>query len=83
MEYDLRECIEELQKSIDKVDNIFAKIIEEGSNYKKRYFDERKEFEQYVAKEKRDLAPETQDIIDRKQYVDYAVYAKFKGKIKM
>lgn len=56
MEYDLRECIEELQKSIDKVDNIFAKIIEEGSNYKKRYFDERKEFEQYVAKEKRDLA---------------------------
>lgn len=45
MEYDLRECIEELQKSIDKVDNIFAKIIEEGSNYKKRYFDERKEFE--------------------------------------
>lgn len=34
-------------------------------------------------KEKRDLAPKTQDIIDRKQYVDYAVYAKFKGKIKM
>ena len=34
-------------------------------------------------KERRDLAPKTQDIIDRKQYVDYAVYAKFKGKIKM
>ena len=55
MEYDLRECIEELQKSIDKVDNICAKIREEGSNYKKRYFDERKEFEQYATKEKRDL----------------------------
>lgn len=34
-------------------------------------------------KEKRDLAPKTQEIIDNKQYVDYAVYAKFKGKIKM
>ena len=33
--------------------------------------------------ERRELAPKTQDIIDDKQYVDYAVYAKFKGKIKM
>ena len=31
----------------------------------------------------KDLAPKTQDYIDNKQYVDYAVYAKFKGKIKM
>lgn len=34
-------------------------------------------------KEKRDLAPTTEEIISNKQYVDYAVYAKFKGKIKM
>lgn len=34
-------------------------------------------------KERRDLAPKTQNIINDKQYVDYAVYAKFKGKIKM
>ena len=33
--------------------------------------------------EKRDLAPKTEDIISNKTYVDYAVYAKFKGKIKM
>ena len=33
--------------------------------------------------EKRDLAPKTQEIINKKSYVDYAVYAKFKGKIKM
>ena len=32
---------------------------------------------------RRELAPKTQDIIDDKTYVDYAVYAKFKGKIKM
>ena len=32
---------------------------------------------------KRDLAPKTEDIISNKTYVDYAVYAKFKGKIKM
>lgn len=34
-------------------------------------------------KEKRDLAPTTEEIISNKQYVDYAVYAKYKGKIKM
>lgn len=34
-------------------------------------------------KNKRDLAPTTQDSINNKNYVDYAVYAKFKGKIKM
>ena len=33
--------------------------------------------------ERRELAPKTQEIIDKKTYVDYAVYAKFKGKIKM
>jgi hydroxymethylglutaryl-CoA synthase len=33
--------------------------------------------------EKRDLAPKTEEIISNKTYVDYAVYAKFKGKIKM
>jgi len=33
--------------------------------------------------QRRDLAPKTQEIIDNKTYVDYAVYAKFKGKIKM
>ena len=32
---------------------------------------------------RRDLAPKTQEIINDKTYVDYAVYAKFKGKIKM
>ena len=32
---------------------------------------------------KRDLAPKTEEIISNKTYVDYAVYAKFKGKIKM
>lgn len=34
-------------------------------------------------KEKRNLAPTTEEIISNKQYVDYAVYAKYKGKIKM
>ena len=33
--------------------------------------------------ERRELAPKTEDIISKKTYVDYAVYAKFKGKIKM
>ena len=33
--------------------------------------------------ERRELAPKTQDIINDKTYVDYAIYAKFKGKIKM
>ena len=33
--------------------------------------------------QRRDLAPKTQEIINDKKYVDYAVYAKFKGKIKM
>ncbi|KZX17456.1 hydroxymethylglutaryl-CoA synthase [Methanobrevibacter filiformis] len=32
---------------------------------------------------KRDLAPKVQDIIKNKTYVDYAIYAKYKGKIKM
>ncbi len=34
-------------------------------------------------KEAQDLAPKTEDYINDKQYVDYSVYAKFKGKIKM
>lgn len=34
-------------------------------------------------KEVQELAPKTQDYIDDKTYVDYAVYAKFKGKIRM
>lgn len=34
-------------------------------------------------KEVQDLAPKTQDYIDDKNYVDYAVYAKYKGKIRM
>lgn len=55
MDNDLRNCIEELQKNRDKVNNASAKIREEYSNYRKRYFDERKEFEQYATKEKRDL----------------------------
>lgn len=33
--------------------------------------------------EKQDLAPKVQDMIKDKSYVDYAVYAKFKEKIKM
>ena len=33
--------------------------------------------------QRRDLAPKTEDIISNKTYVDYAVYAKYKGKIKM
>jgi hydroxymethylglutaryl-CoA synthase len=33
--------------------------------------------------EKRDLAPKVQDMIQNKEYVDYAVYAKFKGKLRM
>ena len=55
MNDNLMERIEELQKNIDKVNNARAKIREEYSNYRKRYFDERKEFEQYATKEKRDL----------------------------
>lgn len=34
-------------------------------------------------KEKQDLAPTVQEMIENKRYVDYAVYAKFKGKLKM
>ena len=56
MEYDLRECIEEIQKNKAKEADICAKIKKEGSSYRERYFDERIGFEQYVAKEKRDLA---------------------------
>ncbi|BDZ68374.1 hydroxymethylglutaryl-CoA synthase [Methanobacterium ferruginis] len=33
--------------------------------------------------EKRDLAPKVQDMIQNKTYVDYAVYTKFKGKLRM
>jgi len=33
--------------------------------------------------EKRDLAPQIKDMIENKIYVDYAVYAKFKGKLRM
>ncbi len=33
--------------------------------------------------EVKDLAPKTEDYIAEKRYVDYAVYAKYKGKIKM
>lgn len=33
--------------------------------------------------EKQDLAPKVQDMIKNKRYVDYAVYAKYKDKIKM
>ena len=33
--------------------------------------------------EVRNLAPTTEEIISHKQYVDYAVYAKYKGKIRM
>ena len=56
MDNDLRECIEEIRKSKAKEADICAKIKEEGSSYRKRYFDEKIGFEQYVAKEKRDLA---------------------------
>ncbi|MDR3062898.1 MAG: hydroxymethylglutaryl-CoA synthase [Methanobrevibacter sp.] len=34
-------------------------------------------------KNRQNLAPFTEDIINEKKYVDYAVYAKYKGKIKM
>jgi hydroxymethylglutaryl-CoA synthase len=33
--------------------------------------------------EKRELAPKVQDMILKKEYLDYAIYAKFKGKIRM
>ncbi len=33
--------------------------------------------------EKRELAPKVQDMVEKKHYVDYAVYAKFKGKLRM
>ncbi|OPX57385.1 MAG: hypothetical protein A4E25_02285 [Methanobacterium sp. PtaB.Bin024] len=33
--------------------------------------------------EKRELAPKVQDMIQNKTYVDYAIYAKFKGKLRM
>ncbi len=33
--------------------------------------------------EKRDLAPKVQDMIKNKEYVNYAIYAKFKGKMRM
>ena len=33
--------------------------------------------------EVRNLAPTTEEIIADKKYVDYAVYAKFKGKLRM
>ena len=33
--------------------------------------------------EKRDLAPKVQDMIQNKEYVNYAIYAKFKGKMRM
>lgn len=33
--------------------------------------------------EKRELAPKVQDMVKNKEYVDYAVYAKFKGKLRM
>jgi hydroxymethylglutaryl-CoA synthase len=33
--------------------------------------------------EKRELAPKVRDMIENKSYVDYALYAKFKGKLRM
>ena len=33
--------------------------------------------------ERRELAPKVQDMIQNKEYLDYAIYAKFKGKIRM
>ncbi|MEJ8542776.1 hydroxymethylglutaryl-CoA synthase [Methanothermobacter wolfeii] len=33
--------------------------------------------------EKRELAPSVSEVIEEKRYVDYAVYAKFKGKLRM
>jgi hydroxymethylglutaryl-CoA synthase len=32
---------------------------------------------------RRDLAPKVQDIIQNKEYIDYSIYAKFKGKLRM
>lgn len=55
MENDLRERIEEIQKIKAKDADICAKIKEEGSSYRKSYFDERQEFEQYATKERRNL----------------------------
>jgi len=36
-----------------------------------------------LIEERRDLAPSVAEIIKNKRYVDYAVYAKFKGKLRM
>lgn len=36
-----------------------------------------------LIEEKRGLAPSVAEIIEKKRYVDYAVYAKFKGKLRM
>jgi len=36
-----------------------------------------------LIEERRDLAPSVVDIIRNKRYVDYAIYAKFKGKLRM
>jgi hydroxymethylglutaryl-CoA synthase len=33
--------------------------------------------------ERRDLAPKVQDMIQNKEYVDYSIYAKYKGKLRM
>ncbi len=33
--------------------------------------------------EKRELAPKLSNMIENKSYVDYAVYAKYKGKLRM
>ena len=33
--------------------------------------------------EKRELSPKVQDMIQNKEYIEYAIYAKFKGKIRM
>ena len=55
MDNDLIERIEEIRKIKAKEADICARIKEEGSSYRKRCCDEKIEFEQYVAKEKRKL----------------------------